>query len=181
MRRCFYPIVALQILFLLGEAGTMEMALRRGRLVTLKTAPVDPRSLFMGNYMALAYDISSIDLSTIAHDAPADGFDYGDPVYVTLVPGKRWAVATMVTPTPPSPRGERLYLRGRVAWCHDSHMQIDYGLERYFIPETAQAKVNRLQSAWGRHPPLITVEVVVPASGRGLIRRVLVDGKPLRF
>lgn len=181
MKRWFYLVVGLQILFLLAEAANNEIALRRGQVVTLKVVPVDPRSLFMGNYMDLRYDISTIDLSSVRHEGPADLFRYRTTVYVGLIPRKPWALARNVTVTPPSPEETMLYLRGRIADSYGSTITIEYGLERYFIPETAQERVKRLQWGWRGRPPQITAEVSVAKDGRGFIRRVLVDGKTLGF
>ncbi len=61
---------------------------------------------------------------------------------------------------------------------------VDYGLERYYIPEAAQQRANDLaRRQWdstGRRPQL-TAEVAVQKDGRGLLRRVLIDGKPIGF
>jgi uncharacterized membrane-anchored protein len=181
MKRGFYAIVVLQLLFLLGEAATNEMALRGGRVVTLRAHPVDPRSLFMGNYLALSYDdISTINLATIRRAEPAGAFRYGRTVYVGIEPRKPWAIARVLTTSRPPRQATMPYLRGRVTGIYESTIDVQYGLERYFIPETVQRKVNRLQWAWGRHRPRITVEVSLGRVGQGLIRRVLVDGAPLQ-
>jgi uncharacterized membrane-anchored protein len=58
---------------------------------------------------------------------------------------------------------------------------VDYGIERYFIPETKEDEVDRLRWGPGGRQRQIAVEVAVKGDGSGLIRRVLVDGKPLRF
>jgi uncharacterized membrane-anchored protein len=202
MKRCFYAIVGLQILFLIGQAASDEWAIRRGQVVTLKVVPVDPRSLFMGNYMDLRYDISTIDLSTVAHDAPPGAFQEGDIVYVGLTPQKPWARAYAVRKTPPPREETTPYLRGRIwqIWTPSTGVtplpgrppvgprsrkgpmiDIGYGLERYFIPEARQEDVGRLQ--WGRRgrAPQITAEISVTKNGQGFIRRVLADGKPLEF
>jgi uncharacterized membrane-anchored protein len=181
VKRWFYLVVGLQILFLLAEAASNEIALRRGQVVTLKVVPVDPRSLFMGNYMDLRYDISTIDLSSVRHEEPADLFRQRTTVYVGLIPQKPWARVRSVTIALPSPEETMLYLRGRIVSAYGSKIDIAYGLERYFIPETAQERVNRLQWRWRGRAPQITAEVSVARDGRGLIRRVLADGKPWGF
>ncbi|UCC68004.1 MAG: GDYXXLXY domain-containing protein, partial [Armatimonadota bacterium] len=135
MRTWFYTIIGLQILFLLGESGTAHMGLRTGQLVTLRVAPVDPRSLFMGRYMALSYDISTIDLSTVAHPEPIAAFDRGTTVYVGLTPRRPWAAPHTVTTRPPAGGSSTPYLRGRIRSYHGTVVRVEYGLERYFIPE----------------------------------------------
>ena len=185
MRRLFYLIVTLQILFLLAEIASYETAigraLKHGKVIALKVVPVDPRSLFMGNYMDLSYDISRIDLAKVPHDAALDKSPEYEafPVYVWLRPQAPWAVIVKVTTDPPRDP-QALYLRGSGYRSSDG-LAVDYGLERYYIPETASEKVERLTRAWGTRAPQISVEVVVTGKGKGLIHRVLANGKPLEF
>jgi len=177
MKRWFYLIVGLQLLFLVAEATSYQVRISRSPVVTLKVVPVDPRSLFMGNYMALDYDISTIDLSKVEHD-PLSKSDMGETVYVTLIPDKPWARVASVTTTPPHAPPDRPYLRAQVTRISGSALSVYYGLDRYYIPESAQEKVNSLWPAFGEHLPEITAEVAVLGHGKGLIRRVLVNGKP---
>jgi len=178
MRRLFYAVVALQMLFLLGEAGRAHLILVRSPLVTLKVVPVDPRSLFMGNYIDLSYDISTIDLTKVRHYGPELNFHSGNPIYVGLIPGKPWASISIVRVAEPEPGDKTLYLRGEIGWTSGHRINVEYGLERYYIPETKQEAVNRM--SW-RPNTRMTVEVAVPESRRGIIRRVLVNGRPLGF
>jgi uncharacterized membrane-anchored protein len=200
MKRWFYLIVGLQIAFLLAEVTNYELSIRRGQLVTLRVVPVDPRSLFMGNYMALSYDISTIDLRAVSHDAPPEAFDYGRKVYVSLMLQQPWAKVHAVTIKRPRSLKRRPYLRGRIVgwdvWQPAPGMpappgppagpsrtvRIEYGLERYFIPEARQEEVNKLWwPGGGKQPPRITAVVSISGDGRAMIRRVEVDGKPLGF
>jgi len=179
MRRLFYVVVALQMLFLLGEAGRAQLILMRSPVVTLKVVPVDPRSLFMGNYMALAYDISTIDLHAVSYAEPDERYRSGSIVYVQLDTNEPYASVRSVLLSPPLEE-DLPYLRGRIVYRDDHSIRVEYGLERYFIPETKQEEVNKLQWGWRERRPEITAEVAIK-DGKGLIRRILVDGKPLGF
>lgn len=181
MRRLFYLVVALQVLFLVAEAVTSQMALERGRIVVLKTVPVDPRSMFMGNYMALSYEISTVHLESVSLEVTdTSRLREGATVYVGLDPGKPYArLRALRVDRPPRDTGIP-FLRGRIADRYDSTIHVVYGLERYYIPEEEQEFVNELQWREARRPE-IAVEVAIKQNGEGLIRRVLVDGKPLKF
>ncbi len=201
MKRWFYAIVCLQLVFLLGQAGKTEVEIRRAPTVTLKVAPVDPRSLFMGNYMALSYDISTIDLLSTPHDPAVGSLGYGDRVYVTLTTSTPTARVKSVSASPPSRGDASPYLVGVVSHLSNIHpraemgpdgqlhkstarptLSVDYGIEQYFIPETKQEEVNRLAATQrGRNGPTITAEIAVTPGGKGLVRRVLVNGKPLEY
>ncbi len=53
----------------LAGALEKERTLREGRSVLLALAPVDPRSLMQGDYLALSYDVAR----QVPPEAPADG------------------------------------------------------------------------------------------------------------
>jgi len=177
MKRLFYIVVALQLLFLVAQAAVNEITLLTAPVVYLRTAPVDPRSLFMGNYMDLSYDISTLDTSRVS--VIGGRVTSGDTVYVGLRPSRPYARAVAVSKDSPgkSPSG-LIWLRGTVIdeWGA-SLMRVEYGLERYYIPEGKEGEVNRIA---GRARKIV-VEVAVRGDGTGMIRRVLVDGKPLPF
>lgn len=184
MKRWFYVIVGLQLLFLAGEGAKYHLALARGRTVFLKVVPVDPRSLFLGSYLALSYDISSLDLSKIAHDPQLNRASRGQTLYVVLAPAKPWARPVEVTASEPPRSDARPFLKGRVGSVYHRTLWVDYGLERYYIPEAARERANKLaETQWqsAKRQPQVTVEVAVQDDGRGLIRRVLIDGKPIGF
>jgi uncharacterized membrane-anchored protein len=182
VRKLFYLVVGLQLLFLVAQAGTSQLALNRGWVVRLRTVPVDPRSLFMGNYMALRYEISTIDLSKVRFDGPPSEPQTGALVYVELTPGPEVARPIGVTLRPPGPEDTVPKLRGRVVTRYGSTLWMDYGLDRYYIPEDKRDDVTKLQ-AWtsGRRPEVIVEVAISRRDGHGMIRRVLVDGKPLDF
>jgi len=193
MRRAlFHLLVALQVLFLLGQAARVEMAISRATVVTLKVVPIDPRSLFMGNYMALNLDIMRLDMSKVRHDKAVESLHYGDTVYVELAAGRPYARAVSVATTHPS----GLYVKGRMEYLlhaevarpeggteqgPPTEMIVDYGLDRYFIPESRQDQVQDLTLPHRGRTPEIGVEVAITRQGKGFLRCVLVDGKPLPY
>ena len=79
----FLLVVALQIVFLVAMIGMQWSTLTYGTKIILKTQPVDPWDLFRGDYVILNYEISSLDLKTIA-TAGTKEFKPGDTVYVSL-------------------------------------------------------------------------------------------------
>ena len=182
MKRWFWLIVALQLLFLVGEVATKEMAIRTAQTVILKTAPIDPRSLFSGQYMWLNYDISNVDISRTSLPASfRKRMDTGMVVYAKLAVAKPYAkLIDVTTRRPDKPEPGIVYLKGRLWDLSPGQLGIDYGLDRYYIPESKSGEVAKLER-WGAKQPIITVEVGVTDSGQGMIKRVLVDGKPLGF
>nr|WP_294948729.1 GDYXXLXY domain-containing protein [uncultured Mucilaginibacter sp.] len=57
-------IILLSLLLLVGyfnwSIAAKEKTLAKGRLVLLKLAPVDPRSIMQGDYMSLNYEINNV-------------------------------------------------------------------------------------------------------------------------
>ncbi len=73
-------LVVLQVLVLLAMVGGYAFDMARGKEITVETAPVDPRSLFRGNYVRLNYTFSVLS-ARLAGDTC---FQEGQTVYVTL-------------------------------------------------------------------------------------------------
>ena len=162
--KLFWALVLAQAVFLLGWAGYHEYVRQHARVIVLKGRPVDPQDLLRGDYMILNYDISTVP----AGDAMADE-KAGRDIWVLLEKHGRYheAVRASRKPLPAGPgqvvvRGETGY-----AWQGGTRQRIDYGIEKYFVPE-GQGR-PRFQ--------LMEVEVSVSPAQRLYIKRVLLDGK----
>jgi len=112
-----------------GIAGK-ERLLARGDTVFLRLAPVDPRSLMQGDYMALNFDIGNQIRATRAQDAqvPRDG--------VAVIRRDEQGVASFVRvhgAEPLSP-GEQL-LRYQTARSRWGGMQVQVSTDAYFFQE----------------------------------------------
>ena len=118
-------LVAAQALLPLALIGWNELALASGTHVTLRTAPVDPVDLFRGRYVALSYELTSL-------DAP---YPAGTVVYVPLRDaGQAWIASG--PPTRSKPGGT--VIRGRVT---DSGLS--FGIERFFVDEDEAPRLER--------------------------------------
>ena len=80
------------------------MLLKTGREITLDVVPVDPRSLFRGDYVILSYPISRVPADRLEGPPPARNA----PVYVRLAKGEDGWRAVAVTAAYPAsvPEGE---------------------------------------------------------------------------
>jgi uncharacterized membrane-anchored protein len=81
MRWKFILFVLLQVALLLGIIAYRQYWVATGDKVLLKTAPVDPRDIFRGDYVHLRYDISTLDLDGLG---VKERFKSNEKVYVTL-------------------------------------------------------------------------------------------------
>src|SRR5437868_11988550 len=161
-RTKFALLVALQVLLLLGLIGYKQVTLATGERVLVRTAPVDPRDLFRGDYVALHYKISHLDRSIWAEGH----YQKGQTVFVTLGREGRFRSAEAVSKAPP--KDARLFLRARVTKVANQAMEAQYGIESYFTPE---GKADALASASQKYKGL-TAEISVDRHGRAVLRKV---------
>ena len=143
-RLAFGAIVLAQVLLLIGVISQREYSLRHGTEVVLQTRPVDPRSLFQGDYAILAYKISI---------PPREGqFSNGDSVYVYLEEGpESWSGVDYRHGRDGSDK--RPFIKGRMG----DHGDIDFGIGTFFVPEGTGYIIEEAED----------VKVVVSVNGRG--------------
>lgn len=158
-------------MMVMGQAAI----LRNGVEVTLATAPVDPRDFLRGDYVILAYEISTLDGARLERVEPVER---GDVVYVTLARGENGLFeARALARQLPAATPERPVLRGRVrsGFCaaldQCKRISIDYGLESYFVPEGQGCVLETMRKE------RLQVVAAVTSDGHARIKRLLVDGK----
>ena len=126
--------VLLQLGILAVEYVNSVYPLWTGQEVRLKTVPVDPRSLFRGNYARLNYDISNITLQE-KEDTPAPR--RGEIVYVKLKQDEDGVHVFDGASLSKPDMG--LYIRGRIRiprWNRAaSPYRVHYGIEAFFAPK----------------------------------------------
>lgn len=152
--------------------------LRSGEEILLKTMPVDPRDLLRGDYVILAYDVSTIPATLITGDRP-DGPGW-QVMQVRLKPGVDglWTVAEASFGALAPEEGsvvlqtQRFYYYGAID-AGDS-LRVDYGIERFYVPEGEGKEIET-----GRNAGEVTVVVRVGKAGRGQIRELRMDGTAL--
>ncbi len=81
MRAKFILLVLIQVVLLIGIVAYRQHWVDTGEKILLKTAPVDPRDIFRGDYVSLRYDISALDLDELG---VKEGFKNNEKVYVIL-------------------------------------------------------------------------------------------------
>ena len=153
----FFAVVAAQVVGLVAFAGVRQVALTEGREITLQTAPVDPRSLFQGDYAILDYEIAV--LPEDLRDFPA-----GSEIFVVLHEcGDVWCVAWHELARPPP---SDVFIRGVI----NQRGRLDFGIGTYFVPEGTGHIIERAQD--------VKVVVALDDRGQAVIKDVLVDGAP---
>jgi uncharacterized membrane-anchored protein len=151
--------------------------LKHGREIVLPVTPVDPRSLFRGDYVILGYGITQAPAIAAETLPPRPG----RPLYVTIetaADGSWKAIATGLR-HPGKVADSQAVILGRddqQFWQRPAagSMRVRYGIESFFVPE---GKGLELEKAV--RDKKISARIAVDAWGRAAIKGLLVDGKPL--
>jgi len=165
--------ILVQFLVLGWMACEREWIVRNSPTVWLRTAPIDPRDLFRGDYVTLGYEISTIpaekfgpgltshmaNLAKRHADDPYSGRRREIVLYAALQVHPESGVAEIAAAdlTPPA---SGLFLKGRVrpylSPVQSGLTGVAYGIDAYYVQ---QGKGNELQS---RTPEGAPVGVQVP-------------------
>ncbi len=138
--------LAFQFSILSGMYVLAALPLWTGKEIKLNTKPVDPRSLFRGNYALLKYDISEIDQQSLP---TKNKLRNGEKIYITLIAGEnniyQFSQASLKQPD------NGTFLVGRIqnrSWSNASgYYSIKYGIEAFFAPkEKALALEKQLRN-----------------------------------
>lgn len=170
--RAIGAVVALELAVLGSMVWDRVSLLQNGREIELDVVPVDPRSLFRGDYVILSYDISRFDGGKIEGDTAK-----GKPIYVTIdrdATGK-WQVQRAAAKPPVN--GSAVTLKARTErWQFGpvragTQVQARYGIESYFIPEGTGRALEKLV-----REKRITAVVAVGNDGTAALKGLKVDG-----
>ncbi len=178
-----WPLVVVVALVQTAVLGSMiwdrVTLLKTGREVVVDVVPVDPRSLFRGDYVILNYAISQIDLNDVEGEPKR-----GDVVYVTLEKpsdGNAWAPVAAVKEKQVQNAKHQVVVRATVTGRSSRQIEetkervktlrLKYGAERYFVEE-GKGKVIEKQITDKK----IQVVWAVNASGTAAVKALMVDG-----
>ena len=153
--------VALQLCVLSGMVVKAAMPLWTGVEVRVKTVPVDPRSMFRGNYAQLNYEIGQLPSNALGE---FENLRIGEIVYVELKLGQGglygFAEASLNKPA------EGTFLRGRIA-NYGSPYQVNFGIEAFFAPKSKALQLEQDLSNGG------VAVLMVTDSGRVALKGVV--------
>jgi len=169
-RNIFILVLALQSAWILGTTFLQERALATGTVILLETRPVDPRDLLRGDYVILNYKIS--DVATNLFSPPLTRpLENGETVYVALARRGEFHEVVRASLEHFDAGKDEVVLKGQGhGWWNSAQqnaIHLQYGLEQYYVREGT-----------GNPRGKLTVEAVVPASGRASIKQVFLDGQP---
>lgn len=183
MNRRLFIVVLVHTLILLAMIGMRQWTLATGIPVILETQPIDPRSLFSGDYVRLNYKVSDLRLEELTGDRI---FKRHDTVFVVLAPDGEYWKAVSVHRARPRPSDGQAVIKGSVEYTGDTiwdaarnqavqvkHLHVKYGIEDYFVPEGTGRGLER-----PKQDEKVSIQVAVDRFGDAGIKAVLVNGRP---
>ena len=190
-------VVLMQIALLGYMIWDRITIIRTGTEVNLTVEPVDPRSLFRGDYVILTYPISRLNTTELEGD---DTFSRGDLVFVELVVlNEAWIPVAVFQSSPPRPTASQtIVLKGKVERAYPAspvtatdrtngtggladedenrsrgtELIVAYGVESYFVPEGEGRVLEDI-----RDDRRMSVTLAVRADGTAAIKKLFVDGE----
>lgn len=173
--RAIGAVVAIEIAVLGSMVWDRISLLQNGREIELDVIPVDPRSLFRGDYVILNYDISRFDAAKFEGAPPKSGQfhvtiaqDAAGAWKVQRASGGRKAPASAAEVVLKGRTDRWRFLGGRPS----GQVIARYGIESYFIPE-GTGKALEKQVGEKR----IKAVVAVGRDGTAALKGLKVDGQ----
>lgn len=174
MRKTFIILaVCLQILMLVFIAAKRELIVSTGETVFLRTAPIDPRDMFRGDFVRLQYEITSVPMSKVRGDFSAAKDKKHYVLYAVMKKGER-GLGELEYVTDVKPEGDVFFLKGRTTkhWRFrrsSKSVSLKYGIEAYFVE---QGKGRKIEDKRGRRTDVqipMEMEVAVGSDGTAVI------------
>ena len=169
-------LLVFQSAILVGKCLNSYYPLWYGQKVFLEVRPVDPRSLFRGNYARLDYPIGDLELSEFGWDTK-EAIRAGEEVYLSLkeLDGV-WYAHSVDTKAPE----DGLFIKGinHNRWRSTHHARVRYGIEAYFATPEKALEIERELPRWGFVGPVrpALAEVMIAPNGQAALVAVHTQG-----
>lgn len=162
--------IVFQALVLSGMYLSAALPLWTGTEVRIKTLPVDPRSLFRGNYARLRYEISQLDAELFPDQGELRN---GEVVYVQLKPEADGLYQFFQVSLTKPERG--MFLRGRIEQRRyqqqGSSFRVKYGIEAFFAPKEKALQLEHDLRSGG------VAVLMVASNGKARLKTVEAGGE----
>jgi uncharacterized membrane-anchored protein len=140
--------------------------LRGGREIVVRIVPVDPRDIFKGDYVRLGYEAP---FSRPAKALFAEGGQFQGRVFATLeqAADEKWNVIAVARARPVKLSPNQIVLAAT-----NRYGTLNYGLERYYVPEGTGRRLEDKARAG-----VMSAIVAVNAKGQSAIKGLIIDGQ----
>lgn len=164
--------LAFQLLVPAWMAADREMIVRNGERIHLRTAPIDPRDIFRGDYVRLDYEVSTLGGHQLSEDLTERSLPKHQVIFTRLAVGSGGlANATSASLNKPE---SGPFLRGRTqqAWTAGKGygaLRVNYGIEKYFVQ---QGKGIEMENRRGQRQDVqipLEMEVALDSNGTAVL------------
>ena len=162
-------LVVLQAGVLAYMAIERESILRSGKIVHIRTAPIDPRDVFRGDFVVLDYELSPVNRSKRRGNLILGVQKKGDKVYAVLkdTPGDLVELDYLTDIKPAAGK----FIRGRLTHNADAdRLSVKYGIEQFFVEQGAGLEIERKRGQRDTLQTPMEVAVALSDSGTGVIK-----------
>ena len=160
-------LVAAQLALLGAMAGKREYIRAYGTELYLRTAPLDPRDPFRGDFVRLDYALSTVHPRQTRGQVAAHREQRDYPVFARLAPGPGGIYALDYL-TDARPDGGP-FLKGRIQSSWDSWrgagIKVRYGIEQYYVQQGEGRRIE--QQRGGRDQVQVPMEVRIALGADG--------------
>jgi uncharacterized membrane-anchored protein len=172
-RAAVLGVILLQIGLLAYRVVDREMIVISGDTVYLRTAPVDPRDLFRGDYVRLEYEISVIPVDRMRGGLAAHAGQEGGSVYTVLKEDPE-GVATLDYATNRKP-ADRRFIKGRIQedWRlgpESAAVRVKYGIETYFVQQGRGRVIEEIRGRRGDVQVPLLMAVALGGDGDAVVK-----------
>lgn len=169
MSSYYFSIVILlfQLALLAGMVLNSYIVLLWGEKITLQVEPIDPRSLFQGDYVRLGYSFSNLDLTKLEHDLDLDTLDtipHQQKIYLVMAPQNELWAPVMATLDKNKVQG-KTYMEAKVLYAMygppptgraveampvkperdiPTVLSLKLSIENYFVPEGKGKEIEEM-------------------------------------
>lgn len=163
-------VALLWVLVLVTIYTQHQRIVTTGKIITLKTEPIDPRDPFKGDNVKLLYDISTI--RGPLTEAEKTELLRTKKIFAVLKPVEHYWVLDYFTTKRP---WGKTYVQGWVWGEISEFMRVQYNIESFYVPEGRGKEVEAHQ---GND---LFVQVYVDEKGSASIKTLLLGTKPYIF
>jgi uncharacterized membrane-anchored protein len=159
-------VLILQLAALASIAGKREWIRTYGERVYLRTAPVDPRDIFRGDYVQLEYEISQPDTTLLPKNVAGTKYQL---LYLQLQRDAR-GIGQLSGITTEKPQG--LFIKGFIdqSWGWRNNSLIKLGIEKYFVEQGSGLALEEKRGRAQDWQTPMEMEVALGSDGTAVIR-----------
>ncbi|MEZ5775494.1 MAG: GDYXXLXY domain-containing protein [Hyphomicrobiaceae bacterium] len=152
------------------------MLIAHGREILLDVTPVDPRSLFRGDYVTLTYPAAMRPVDDLTEaDRRAGGIRTGYLMLEKPAGASVWQ-SVRASLAKPTPAADQVVIRGSIDlsanWIDNSQIFVRPGIGAYFVPEGEGRRIER-----SIRDGSVQVIVAVDEEGNAGIKGIVIEGK----